>query len=358
MNSATDWLANISVKWVLVAAGLLLAMRMSLPRMRTLPRQLADSTAEFVESALIAIVLVFLIIRPFVVQAFYIPSGSMMNTLLIEDRILVNKFLFHFRPPQRGDIVVFHAPKQGITGVPVSSDEKDFIKRVVGQPGETIRVFPDAVLADGKRGVQVVNDNEAASARSNFQPQDDQHAITVSRINQPDGSTTDSEPQIQGNVVKFNGEARVVVTPSGQAQYRDGQLWVDGQQMGYVGGPEGFRTDNNLTRFGAEPGVQGTVYYQGQSSDRPALIVLKGRQLRFQTGYVTINGQPLKEPYIRHGPRYEMPAYKVPRGTFFVMGDNRNDSNDGHAWGPLLEDRIIGRAMLIFWPLNRLRLLH
>ena len=86
MNAATDWLANLSVKWVLVAAGVLLALRMSLPRMRTLPRQWADSAAEFVESALIAIVLVFLVIRPFVVQAFYIPSGSMLETLQIDDR--------------------------------------------------------------------------------------------------------------------------------------------------------------------------------------------------------------------------------------------------------------------------------
>src|SRR5947207_14553559 len=106
MNSATDWLANISVKWVLIAAGLLLVLRMSLPRMRTLPRRWAAFTAEIVESALIAIVLVFLVIRPFVVQAFYIPSGSMLDTLHIEDRILVTKFLYHFRPPKRDDIVV------------------------------------------------------------------------------------------------------------------------------------------------------------------------------------------------------------------------------------------------------------
>src|SRR5207248_1521521 len=152
MNSATDWLANISVKWVLVVAGLLLVFRMSLPRMRTLPKQWADSTAEFVESALIAIVLVFLVIRPFVVQAFYIPSGSMLDTLHIEDRILVNKFLYHFRPPKRDDIVVFHAP-------PVASpDEKDFIKRVIGQPGDTVQVTPDTVTVDGKPAVELTDD--------------------------------------------------------------------------------------------------------------------------------------------------------------------------------------------------------
>jgi len=347
MNSATDWLANISVKWVLVAAGLLLVMRMSLPRMRTLPRQWADSTAEFVESALIAIVLVFLIIRPFVVQAFYIPSGSMMNTLLIEDRILVNKFLFHFRDPQTHDIVVFHAPKVGITQVPVSQDEKDFIKRVIGQPGDTIQVFPDAVLVDGKRGVQLINE-DAHDGRSNFL-NGEQHGLAVEK---------DREPQVQGSVLSMNGEPRVAVSPTGQAELRDQQLWVNGQRMTYVGGPEGYRTDNDLTRFGAEPGVQGLVYYQGQSSDRPVLIVLKGKGLALRGGYVSRNGQPMKEPYIRQTPRYEMPEYRVPPAFYFVMGDNRNDSNDSHAWGPLQKDRIIGKAMLIFWPLNRLRLLH
>jgi signal peptidase I len=346
MNSATDWLANISVKWVLVVAGLLLVMRMSLPRMRNLPRQWADSTSEFVESALIAIVLVFLIIRPFVVQAFYIPSGSMENTLLIEDRILVNKFIYHFRDPQTHDIVVFHAPKVGITNVPVSADEKDFIKRVIGQPGDTVQVFPDALLVDGKRGVQLVND-DALRGSPNFLNREE-HGLAVEK---------DRDPQIQGNVMKMNGDPRVVTTPSGQAELRDGSLWVNGERMTYVGGPEGYRTDNDLARFGAETGVQGLVYYQGQSS-YPALIVLKGNKLTYRGGYVSRNGQPMKEPYIRQTPRYEMPEYKVPPGYYFVMGDNRNDSNDSHAWGPLEKDRIIGKAMLIFWPLTRIRLLH
>src|SRR5262249_31287114 len=150
--AATDWLANISVKWVLLAAAILLVLRMALPRMRTLPRQWADSTAEFVESALIAIVLVFLIIRPFIVQAFYIPSGSMRNTLQIEDRLLVNKFLYHFRRPERHDIVVFHAP-------PVASpDEKEFIKRLIGKPGDTVEVTPDTLMVDGRPAVEINDD--------------------------------------------------------------------------------------------------------------------------------------------------------------------------------------------------------
>jgi signal peptidase I len=340
MNSATDWLANISVKWVLIAAGLLLVLRMSLPRMRTLPKQWADSTAEFVESALIAIVLVFLVIRPFVVQAFYIPSGSMLDTLHIEDRILVNKFLYHFRPPERHDIVVFHAPPLA------SPDEKDFIKRVIGQPGDTVEVVPDTLMVDGKPAVEL--NDAVGEPNANFM-HTAQHGIRW-----PDKETP---PQVQGNTLLGNREPRVVVTPAGEAERRDSQLWVNGQQVAYVGGPGGFRVVHDLSSFGAAPGVQGSVYYLPQS-DQPALIVLKGRQLTLRPGYVNENGHPLQEPYIRQTPRYEMPAFKVPAGYYFVMGDNRNDSNDSHAWGPVDVHRIIGKAMVIFWPLNRIRLLH
>jgi signal peptidase I len=346
MNSATDWLANISVKWVLVVAGLLLVLRMSLPRMRTLPRQWADSTAEFVESALIAIVLVFLIIRPFVVQAFYIPSGSMMNTLLIEDRILVNKFLYHFRPPQRRDIVVFHAPPE------VAPDEKDFIKRVIGRPGETVQVVPDTVMVNGKPAVQLIYSDPGG----NFL-RAEQHGLLIEKTDRKELQPTVNR---EGTILRVNGEQgepRVVVTPSGEAEYRDGQLWVDGQQLTYVGSRDMFRTENDLAPFGAAPEVEGVVYYS-RNSDQPLLIVLKGRQLTVRPGFVSVNGQPLKEPYIRQSPRYAMPPFKVPPGRYFVMGDNRNDSNDSHAWGPLDQDRILGKAMLIFWPLTRLRVLH
>src|SRR5438093_2577007 len=347
-NPATDWLANISVKWVLIAAGLLLVLRMSLPRMRTLPRQWADSSAEFVESALIAIVLVFLVIRPFVVQAFYIPSGSMLDTLHIEDRILVNKFLYHFHPPEHDDIVVFHAPPQGITGVLVSPDEKDFIKRVIGQPGDTVEVVPDTLMVDGKPAVEI---NDAiGDPNGNFKH-------TVQHGLRWPAADKEHSPRVHGNMFLENGEPRVVVTPSGEAERHDDQLWVNGQRVTYVGGPEGFRVSNDLSPFGAAPDVQGSVYYVPQS-DQPGLIVLKGRQLTLRPGFVRENGHPLKEPYIRQSPRYELPAYQVPKGYYFVLGDNRNDSNDSHAWGPVDEHRIIGKAMLIFWPLNRIRVLH
>ena len=86
--------------------------------------------------------------------------------------------------------------------------------------------------------------------------------------------------------------------------------------------------------------------------------MLKGKTLTLRPGFASIDGKALKEPYIRQSPRYEMPPYKVPPADYFCQGDNRNDSNDSHAWGPVDENRIVGKAMLIFWPLNRIRILH
>jgi signal peptidase I len=109
---------------------------------------------EYAEAILIALVLA-LFIRTFIVQAFKIPSGSMIQTLLVGDHILVNKFifgprvdigsivnfrLFPFRKPERLDVIVFLEPRER---------EKDFIKRVIGLPGETLQVINRQVYING-----------------------------------------------------------------------------------------------------------------------------------------------------------------------------------------------------------------
>lgn len=107
---------------------------------------------ENVEAILVALVLA-MIIRTFVIQAFKIPSGSMKNTLLIGDHILVNKFIYGIKlpfvgktlipikNPQRGDIIVFEFPKD---------PSKDFIKRVVGVAGDTVEIRNKKVFVNGQ----------------------------------------------------------------------------------------------------------------------------------------------------------------------------------------------------------------
>jgi signal peptidase I len=107
---------------------------------------------EYFESIVIAVILA-LFVRTWVVQAFKIPTGSMENNLLIGDHLLVNKFIFGptplaigratlpVRPIRRGDIVVFKFPNE---------PDRDFIKRVIALPGETVELRNKQVYVNGK----------------------------------------------------------------------------------------------------------------------------------------------------------------------------------------------------------------
>ncbi|HWR97806.1 MAG TPA: signal peptidase I [Candidatus Methanoperedens sp.] len=106
---------------------------------------------EYVEAIVIAVALA-LVIRSFVVQAFKIPSGSMIPTLLIGDHLLVNKLVYRFRLPERGEVVVFKFPQDRKT---------DFIKRVVALPGDEIE------LADGRL---LVNRAPVPDAHASYGP--------------------------------------------------------------------------------------------------------------------------------------------------------------------------------------------
>lgn len=69
---------------------------------------------------------------------------------------------------------------------------------------------------------------------------------------------------------------------------------------------------------------------------------------------VYINGEPIREPYIKEPPNYQLSPITVPENKLFVLGDNRNNSNDSHVWGFLPEKHVIGRAAFRFWPPDRM----
>jgi len=100
------------------------------------PQRQKSAFREYTEAIVVALVLA-LIIRTFIVQAFKIPSGSMLPTLQIGDHILVNKFIYHFLSPHRGDIIVFKYPRD---------EGRDFIKRVIGIPGDKLMIMKKQVL--------------------------------------------------------------------------------------------------------------------------------------------------------------------------------------------------------------------
>ncbi len=222
---------------------------------------------EVLDTLIVALVLVFFIVKPFAVQAFWIPSGSMKDTLLISDRVVVNRFSYRFRPPRRGDIVVFKAPPAAdLTG-------KEFIKRLIGLPGDRIRIEGNALLQQGRVYV-------------NGEPLEETY--------------TRQPPQY--------------VFPS--VVSRQGGEWLT--EMDYKTGAQSAR------------GVDIPI-----EDGRPVL--------------------PPGAPF--HLGNIEDGELVVPEGYYFFLGDNRNESNDGHKWGLVPEENLVGRASFIFWPLTRVRLL-
>jgi signal peptidase I len=108
---------------------------------RERPSKRGGGFLEFVVIVLVAFALVFGVVRPFVLEAFYIPSESMVPTLLVGDRVFVNKFVYRFSEPQRGDIVVFQSVEGG---------DEDLIKRVVGLPGDHVAVYNGELFVNGE----------------------------------------------------------------------------------------------------------------------------------------------------------------------------------------------------------------
>ena len=181
---------------------------------------------EWAESIIIALILA-LLIRTFVIQAFKIPSGSMIPTFEIGDRIFVSKFIYGaripftdirlpaLRQPQRGDIIVFASPE---------TPKKDFVKRLVALEGETVEIKGGNILINGKE------------------------------IDDPDS-------------------------------------------------------------------VKSTYYYNRGDFGK------------------------------------EFEAVTVPRGFYFTLGDNSANSRDSRYWGFVSKKNLIGKAVLLYWPIRRIRLI-
>jgi len=172
----------------------------------------------------------------FIFQAFKIPSGSMMNTFKIGDHIFVGKFIygihvpfskkyiFPLQGPKRGEIIVFQFPLD---------PKKDFIKRCIGVPGDTIEIKDKKLYVNGEL-------------------QKEEYAI-----------------------------------------YADGKVYPNSRQL-----PVMYRNRDNL-----------------------ALLV-------------------------------------VPENSYFVMGDNRDHSYDSRFWGPLEREYIKGKALFLYWPPKRIRIIR
>lgn len=287
----TDQLANISPTIIVAVIAFFTVVRLALSKM--LRDNWARTLSEIADTVNFVLALAFLLIRPFVAQAFYIPSESMMNTLLVGDRLIVDKVSFRFHEPERGDVLVFAAPPEATKDPRL---EQDYIKRLVGLPGEKVEV----------RGAQLKIGDEVFAS-----PNDDPRAdVAHDTVRQHLGISPDKS-------VKF---------------FRDYVL-VDGTQK---------VTAEELARGWGQPGAKVEI--------TPGVVLINGKPLdepytREDPGY--------NMTYIQNLPGGKQDN-TIPPGYLFMMGDNRNRSADSHEWGTLESRRVVGRGIVTFWPLTRL----
>ncbi len=137
--------------WQLLAlVAIILVIRLALTfvpiRAGEDPSRRAHISREYLDPFIVAGLAAWVLIT-FVVRTYYIPSESMVPTLLVHDVLLVNKFEYRFHEPHRGDIVVFPPPIQEDTN-------DDFIKRTIGTPGDTLKIQDGTVYINGKALVE------------------------------------------------------------------------------------------------------------------------------------------------------------------------------------------------------------
>ena len=151
-----DKLARTPLSQVLMFVAVCTALRVLIhPYLAKVPPEkrvggypVARFLNEVLDALVYAGVFVFMIIRPFGIQAFQIPSESMVPTLLNGDFIVANKAVYRYSEPDRGDIIVFRPPDRAKNE---EQGEVDFIKRLIGKPGDVIVVDDGVVFRNGER---------------------------------------------------------------------------------------------------------------------------------------------------------------------------------------------------------------
>jgi signal peptidase I len=296
------------VIFVLVCTVLRLALypylAKTVPHKRTGGYTAAKIANESLDAIVYAGVFVFMLIRPFLVQAFLIPSGSMIPTLLENDFIVANKAIYRYSDPQRGDIVVFRPPTFATT--PDQRDKGgepkvDFIKRCTGVPGDLIEIHDGNLFRNGVA-----------------EPDVNKHFTNGTVNDLKSVSTSGYMPNFK--IVLYQGPT-----------YKD---W-SGKYIPVVTDPHSGRMPNYQTNSISHEYAVGD-----DDTDSCFPSWASGRPL-------TSDEQKVID-YLR-----EAKPSPIPKGFYLMMGDNRDGSFDGRAWGLVTRDDIIGRSEAIWLPLNR-----
>jgi signal peptidase I len=261
-----------------------------------------SKSKEFLDALLFAALVAFFL-KIFFIEAYRIPTGSMENTLLVGDFLLVNKFIYgattprnipftdiripYFRlpvlkEPHKGDVVVFDFP--GNRDEMQSKDVVNYIKRLVAEPGDTVQVINQSLFINGQ-------------------------AFPI-----PPNAIF-NQPHPGGNLSNNNSDPRIFPRGSGWNEENYGPLRVPKK--------------DDILKLSADNFEAWKMF-----------IVREGHNPRLAAD---------KKVFIDEK---ETSEYKVEKDYFFMMGDHRNNSLDSRFWGFMPRENVVGEALIIYWSWN------
>ena len=304
-----------------------------------------------VDMSVMAVVLV-LLIQTFYIGNYVIPTGSMEETIKIKDRVFANMVKFKFTSPKVNDIVAFKEPM---------TNKLMFTKRLVGVAGQTLQIkdiqamdLTDPSTVDDAGNIRVSN----VDAGNIYL--DDKKAEKLNRPYTKDGFLLDSKIYIpkKGDKVKID---KIVIIPKGKAKIEGTDNFVTGTDWsGYGDGSYKFLTPEEfLARIGTDKGFKDIVGNEDRYEEgNPKYDV-------YYTFFLKVEGRDeLVLPIMDF--KYDDALFlKLLKGEsltlnknyYMAMGDNTTNSLDSRFFGYVAEDRIKGKLLLRWWPLNRLGLI-
>lgn len=304
-----------------------------------------------VDMSVMAVVLV-LLIQTFYIGNYVIPTGSMEETIKIKDRVFANMVKYKFTSPKVNDIVAFKEPM---------TNKLMFTKRLVGVAGQTLQIkdiqamdLTDPSTVDNAGNVRVSN----VDAGNIYL--DDKKAEKLNRPYTKDGFLLDSKIYIpkKGDKVKID---KIVIIPKGKARIEGTDNFVTGTDWsGYKDGNYKFLTPEEfLARIGTDKGFKDIVGNEDRYEEgNPKYDV-------YYTFFLKVEGRDeLVLPIMDF--KYDDALFlKLLKGEsltlnknyYIAMGDNTTNSLDSRFFGYVAEDRIKGKLLLRWWPLNRLGLI-
>ena len=294
---------------------------------------------EWIEPILIALILA-LFIKTFFIQAFKIPTGSMRNTLIEHDRILVNKLIYRIRDPKRGDVVVFRYP-----GISFFRQE-DFIDKDIFLLIDKIKT----IISNKEYPYSLRDFNLSLAGLNSFF-----YSIAPFEI---------LKYELKNNIK--NREAIKLIREFEKKYKKEFKSFTDEELKIISENSYGKR----LKRLILEEAFLGICPVSNYKKEHKRdfikrLIGEPGDIVEIREGNIYINGKIVTKPnIIRDNYYYNKESWhyaktfqqiKVPHGAYFALGDNSANSSDSRNWGFIERKDFLGKAIFIYWPLKRWR---